>query len=95
MTCRSANQSNRSNGDTLVHDRNTVFLRDILPGLHQILGQACHLIIYILTENIQITVGAVQQVNTHGNGTHVQIFLLYHLIGFENLGYINHSNSCF
>ena len=95
MACSTANQCYRSNRNTFVYDRNSILLGNILSRFYQIFSKAGHLIIYILTENIQITVGTVQQVYSHSNGTYIQIFFLYHLIGFENLGYINHSNTVF
>ena len=44
----------------------------------------------VLTELIEIGRCAIQKVDTHGDGTHIEILLLYHLIGFDNLRYIDH-----
>ena len=47
-------KSYRSDGDALVYDRHTILFRDVLTGLHQILGEACNLIINVLTELVEI-----------------------------------------
>ena len=51
---RAAHECDRSDRDALVYDRHTIFFRDVLTGLHQILGEAGNLIINVLTELVKI-----------------------------------------
>ena len=62
-------------------------------GGHQMLGLFADLVIDVLTENVEVGVGTIEQVYAHGYCAHVQVFLLYHFVGFENLVYVNHNDS--
>ena len=79
-----------SDGYSLVYDRNTELLGYFLARAYQLTGKACYLIIYILAKNLKISVGTVKQVDTHRDGTDIEIFLFHHFIGFYNLGYVYH-----
>ena len=87
---RTAYQGDRSDGDALVDDRHTVFLRNILTSLHQVLGKTGYLVIDVFTELVEIGSGTIQEVDTHGDGAHVEVLLLNHLVGFYYLRYIDH-----
>ncbi len=61
------------------------------PVFTRFFGKTCNLVMYILTELLQIGRSAVQEVDTHGDGAHIEVLLLYHLVGFDNLRYIDHT----
>ena len=78
----SGNQSDWCNGDSLVDNRNTVLLADILAGLHQIACIAANLIIDFITSLVDVRIHAVKQGNTHRDGTDVQILVFDHIDRF-------------
>ena len=86
-----AHQSRRSDGNTLVYDRDTVLCGDILARFHQIFGQRSNLGIHFFADHINIRIDTIQKTDTHGNGTHIQVLLVNHFICFVYLKNINHA----
>ena len=87
---RSSHQRNRRNGNAFVHYGDSILLRNILSGFHQVFRQTCDFIINLPAKRVHIRIHAIQQVDTHRNGTHIKILLLDHLVGLQHLIYINH-----
>ena len=76
--CRSKH-SNRSNGYSLVDDRNTEILADILAGLYKILCIAADLVVNLTARAVDIAVDTVKQRNTHCDRSHVKVFVVDHM----------------
>ena len=63
---------------------------DVLSGLYQIGCQSCDFIINIVTGDLNVVAAAVKQADAHGNGAYIQVLMFDHLIGFDDLGNIDH-----
>ena len=80
-------------GNSLVHHGHTVFLRQLIPNLHQILCVGCDFFVYLFIKFIDICICAIQQTNAHRNGSDIQIHVRNHAVGFQNFIPCNHSRS--
>ena len=83
--CRRAGPGDHGNGgdgDALVDDGDAILPGDVLAGLHQVLGIAADLIVDLLSGLVHIGVDAVQQGDAHGDGAHVQVFVVDHMDRF-------------
>ena len=81
---------NRCDADSFIYDRNTVLLFDEFTGFHQVLGLAVNLVINLFAGLVDVAVTAVQERNTHGDGTDIQVFLLNHGYGFQYVIHVYH-----
>ena len=88
-----AHQRDRSDGDTLIDDRDAVVAFDGLAGGHEILGIRGDLVVDVLADLVDAVGGAVQQADAHGDGAHVELLLLDHLVGLVDLHDIQHGFS--
>ena len=61
----SCQHSNRCYSNSLVDDRDTVFLFNLFTGFHQLFCLSCDLVIDLITSLIDVGVNTVQQRNTH------------------------------
>ena len=68
----------RTDGQTLVHDRNAVFRHDLVADFNQITGVLFNLVDDAAAHDVHVLMAAVQQIDAHGDGSHVQIVLLDH-----------------
>ena len=84
-------QGNGSDGDALVDDGDTELLFDGLPCGYQLFGITGDLVINVITGRLHLAVGAGEQGDAHGNGTHIQMLLVDHLDGLHNFMLIEHS----
>ena len=75
--------SNWSDRNSLVDDRYSVFVFDILAGFYKILCRAANLVVYLLASLVYILVHAVEQRNTHCDGPDVKVFVVDHIYGFK------------
>ena len=81
----------RTDGQTFVHNRHAVFRHNLITDIHQITGVLFNLVDDATAHDIDVLMAAVQQIDTHGNGSHIQIVLLDHanrtddLIGTHHL----------
>ena len=73
---------NGSYGNTLVYNRHAVFLCQFVTDFYQIFGISGDFIVYLFVKLINIRVSTIQQTDTHCDGSHVQIGVVDHLIGF-------------
>ena len=80
-------------GDAFVDDGDAELPLNGLAGGHQVLGPAGDLVIDLLTGGLWIGIGAVQQGDAHGNGTHVQMLLVDHMYGIQNFVGVDQVNS--
>ena len=82
---------NGGDGDPLVNNRDSVLFADVLAGFYQILSIAADLVVNFVTGPVCVRVNAVQQRNTHGDGSHVQVFVVDHIDGFQYIMAIEHT----
>ena len=78
----------RCYGNSLVYDGNTVFLFDLFPCLNKVAGQTADLFIDLLAGLVDICIAAVQQRDSHGDGSYIQMFLLDHGNGFHDIFHV-------
>jgi hypothetical protein len=76
-------------GNALVDYGNAEFPLYVLAGLHQVLCRAAYLVVYLPAASVYIGIGAVQKAQAHGDGAHVQMLLVYHLNGLEDVAAVN------
>ena len=81
------------NGNPLVDNGNSEFLLDVLADLHQVFGAAGDLPINLIAAGLQIRVAAVQQTDAHGDGSDVQMPLVDHILGLQDVLLIQHGLS--
>ena len=82
-------------GDALVDDGDAVFLFDVLSCFDQVLGAAHDLVIDLDARLFDVLVETVEQRNTHGDGPHVQVFVVDHMDGFQNVFGFQHIQNPF
>ena len=87
---RSAHKRNRCDGNPLVDDRHSELARNVLAGLHKILGKFSNLAVDIVAGLLHACICTIEQTYAHGDGTHVKVLLLNHLVGLNDLCYIYH-----
>ena len=73
---------NRSNGNTLMNNRNTVLGLNIFAGFYQKLSRLGNLVVDIAAELVNIRMSTVTEGNAHGNGADIQLVLRNHAVGF-------------
>ncbi len=86
-------QGDRRHRNALIHNGNTEFPLQILANLHQVPGTAGDFPVNFLTAALYIRVTAIQQADTHGDGADIQVALVDHILGLQNIILIQHSNS--
>ncbi|MPN36619.1 hypothetical protein SDC9_184129 [bioreactor metagenome] len=72
-------------GNPLVNDGNAKFPLNVLPGFHQLFRGFRDLIINLLAGPHRVGIAAVQKRNAHGDGADVQMLLIDHFNGGENI----------
>ena len=85
-----AHQRDRSDGDTLIDDRDAVVAFDGLAGGNEVLGIGSDLAVDVVAGLVDIVRGAVEQRDAHGDGADVELLLLDHLIGLVDLHDVQH-----
>ena len=85
-----ADQRDRGDGDALVDDRDAVIAFDGLAGRHEILGIGGDFVVDVVADGIDVIGRAIQQADAHGDGAHVELLLLDHLVGLVDLHDIQH-----
>ena len=88
-----ADQGNRGDGDALIDDRNAVVAFDGLASGYEILGIRGDLVVDVVADFVDAVGRAVQQADAHGDGAHVELLLLDHLVGLVDLHDIQHGFS--
>ena len=81
----SSEHCNRCNSNTLVDDRNAVFLFNFFTSFYQLFCFACDFVIDFIASLIDIGIDTIQQRNSHGSGSNIQALILNHADGFENI----------
>ena len=76
-----------------MNNRDTVFFFDIFAGFHEVFCVSCDFIINIFAGFFCGTVRAVEQGDTHGNGSDIEMFLADHIDCFENIFSIYHDKA--
>ena len=89
------NQGDGSHRDSLVDDRDTVLFADILAGFYQVASIAADFIVNMVTGAVHAAADAVQQGNSHGNGTYVQVLIIDHGDGFQDITGVHHNSKPF
>ena len=62
-----------------------------LARTHQLPGRGGDLVIDLLIERVQAAAAAVQQADAHGDGAHIQLLMLDHIVGLNDLEHIQHT----
>ena len=88
-----ADQGNRGDSDALVDDRDAEIAFDGLAGGHEVLGVHGDLVVDVLADLVDAVGCAIQQADAHGDGAHVELLLLDHLVGLVDLHDIQHGFS--
>ena len=52
-------------------------------GLDEVLGAAADFVVNLVARLVNILINAVEQRNTHGDGSHVQVFVVNHIDSFQ------------
>ena len=84
-------QSHRRHGNALIDDGNTKLPLNILAGFYQLFCITGDFVIDLIAGLLRIGVAAAQQRNTHGNGPDIQMLLIDHFNGGEDLLLVQHS----
>jgi len=79
--------------NALVDNGDSVLLLDFIAGPHKLPGPGGDFVVHLLAGARNIAVHAVQQRNTHGDGADVQVLLLNHGDGFQNIADIIHTKT--
>ena len=87
---RSAHERDGSHGDALVDDGNAEFALDGFARCDQVAGARGDFGVDAVAKLVHVIACAVEQADAHGNGAHVELFLLDHFIGLVDLLDINH-----
>ena len=72
-------------GDALVDDGDAELALDIAAGLDQLFGAGADLVVDLVAAAAHVLVGAVQQGDAHGDGADVQVLLVHHGDGVEDI----------
>ena len=78
-------QRDRCDRDPLVDDRDTVGTLNFLSDRDQTCGAARDFFVDLLRRAVDIGVGAVKEREPHRNGTDIEIFIVDHPDGFQNI----------
>ena len=73
-----ADQRDRRDGNALVHDRDTIFVFDVLAGFYKILCKRRDFRIDFFAAAVNIRIDTIQQRNAHGDRPNVQ------MLGFDH-----------
>ena len=87
---RGAHKRDGGHGDALVNDGDAEFTLDGFARGDQIASARRNFGIDAVAEFIHVVARAIEQTDAHGDGTHVELFLLDHFIGLVDLLDINH-----
>ena len=87
---RGAHKRDGGHGDALVNDGDAEFTLDGFARSDQIASARRNFGIDAVAEFIHVVARAIEQADAHGDGTHVELFLLNHFIGLVDLLDINH-----
>ena len=66
-------------------------LFNLFSGRYQIFCHGCNLVVNILIQTIQIRINTVKKTDPECDGSHIQILLLDHFVGFLYFPAVNHS----
>ena len=88
-------QRHGRHGDALVDDGDTELALDVLTGAYQLLRAAADLVINFPAAAIRVLADAVQQGDAHSDGADVQMLLVDHVDGIENILQTQHVASLF
>lgn len=78
-------------GDALIHNRNAVLAADVLAGLDEVFGIAANFVVDLRAGLINIGIDAVEKRNAHRDGAHIEVLVIDHIYGFQNIMCIDHS----
>ena len=85
-----ADHRDRGDRDALVDDRDAELALDLLARGDQLFRAAGDLVINLIRQHIDIVAGEVAQRNAHRDCADIEVFLLDHLNGFQNILCIDH-----
>ena len=83
-------QSHGGDGNALIDDGDAELPLDVLAGLDQLFGVAGDLFINLFAGPLGVRVAAAQERDAHGDGADVQMLLVDHLDGGEDVLLIEH-----
>lgn len=77
--------------NSLIYDWNGITFFNLFSGRYQIFCHGCNLVVNILIQTIQIRINTVKKTDPECDGSHIQILLLDHFVGFLYFPAVNHS----
>jgi hypothetical protein len=77
-------------GQPLVDDRDAVHLLDLLAHRNETLREAADLVVHLPARSVEIAVRAGEEGNAHRDRPDVQILVVDHADGFQNVGGVEH-----
>ena len=95
LTAVGTDERDRSNGNTLIDNRYSKLLRNLVSCLYEVFCEGCYLLIDILASFLKRAVCAGEKRDAHGYSSNVEVLLLDHLIGLNDLRNVYHSFSLF
>ncbi len=87
---RAGDQRRRGHRDALVHDGHADLPLDVPAHFHQMLGLPGDAVVDVVTQLLFVVRHAVKQRYPHGDRAHVQLLVVDHLQGLEDLRGIDH-----
>ena len=87
---RSSDHRNRGDGNTLVAERDAELPLDLLTRAHKALRPARDFLINAAAGLLNIRIAAIEQRDAHGDGADIEILLLDHRDGLQDIPCVNH-----
>ena len=89
----SGHQRNGGDGNALIDNGNAELRLDLPAHTDQVLGAAGDLVIGFFAADGQVRIGTVQKADAHGDGPDIQVLIVDHVQGGQNVVLIQHGVS--
>ena len=76
---------NRSDCNSLVNNRNAIFLFNGFTGGNELFCPSCDFVINLIASLMNVRINTIQKRNSHRGCTDIQAFILNHTNGFQNV----------
>ena len=84
----------RGDGNAFIDDGDAVLPLDVLTGLYEMFRFADDLLVDAVAGPVDVRVGAVEQGDTHRDGSDVEVFLVDHVYGLEDIRSVEVDHRC-
>ena len=91
LACGGTDEGNRGYGDTLVHDGDRILALNLVPYGNKVLCSLRDALVDVPAKDIHIIADAVQKRYSQSDCPHIQVLLLYHLVGFNDFVDVYHA----